>query len=44
VPEKGDQVTIAGLAVVVEGVADQRILQVRLAAAEDLPGHRERES
>ncbi len=43
VPEKGDQVTIAGLAVVVEGVADQRILQVRLAAAEDLPGHRERE-
>lgn len=38
VPEKGDEVTISGLTVVVEGVADQRILQVRMVAADSLPG------
>ncbi len=39
VPEQGDEVTIAGLKVVVEGVADQRILQVRMVAPEALPGY-----
>lgn len=40
VPAKGDAVEIAGMSVVVDEVADQRILQVRLTATEPLPGAR----
>jgi len=40
VPAKGDAVEIAGLNVVVDEVADQRILQVRLTSPEPLPGAR----
>jgi putative hemolysin len=38
VPDAGDRVTIADLTVIVEKVEEQRILRVRIAAAEPLPG------
>ncbi len=44
VPEKGDRVEVAGFVILVEDVADQRILRVLLEAAEPLPGfHRRNE-
>ena len=39
VPEPGEQVTIADLAVTVEKVADQRILKVKITAPKPLLGH-----
>ena len=39
VPETGEQFEVAELAVFVEEVADQRILQVKIRAAEPLPGY-----
>jgi len=43
VPEKGDQVEIAGFVILVEDVADQRILQVLLQGPEPLPGFHRRD-
>lgn len=43
VPEKGDQVKVAGFVIQVEDVADQRILRVLLKAPEPLPGFRRRD-
>jgi len=43
VPTAGDMATVAGLEIVVEQVEDQRILRVRIGAAEPFPGHDARE-
>jgi putative hemolysin len=43
VPEKGDRVEVADFVVVVEDVADQRILRVLLKASEPLPGFHRRD-
>jgi CBS domain containing-hemolysin-like protein len=43
VPEKGDQVEVADFVIVVEDVADQRLLAVLLKSAEPLPGFYRRE-
>ncbi len=43
VPEKGDQVEVAGFVIQVEDVADQRILRVLLKASEPLPGYHRRD-
>jgi CBS domain containing-hemolysin-like protein len=40
VPQKGDRLIVAGYAVTVEEVADQRILRVLLQADRPLPGYR----
>ena len=39
VPTRGDIVTVAGLEMVVDSVEDQRILRVRIASPEPLPGY-----
>ena len=39
VPTRGDTVTVAGLEMVVDSVEDQRILRVRIASPEPLPGY-----
>ena len=38
VPQKGDRVEVVDFVVIVEDVADQRILRVLLKATEPLPG------
>ena len=43
VPEKGDQVEVVDFVVVVEDVADQRILRVLLKSTEPLPGFHRRD-
>ena len=43
VPEKGDRVKVAGFVILVENVADQRILRVLLKAPEALPGYHRRD-
>jgi CBS domain containing-hemolysin-like protein len=44
VPEKGDRVEVVDFTLLIEDVADQRILRVLLKAAEPLPGFHRRDA